>query len=100
MSLSSDNKLLALSRSDCSIEVWLKSTWIQLCIIPGNVNAPIRNLHWLENTRFNNLKSSDSLEENPLYFKGKKRRLISTGLSGVVIEWDLLDATIRFKHSI
>jgi WD40 repeat protein len=39
-------------------------------------------------------------ETNPLYFNGKKRRLLSTGLNGTVIEWDLLEAQIRFKYSV
>lgn len=34
-----------------------------------------------------------------LYSGGKKRRLITTGLNGQVIEWNLLDGTIRNKFS-
>ena len=48
MSLSSDKKLLAVARENGSIEIWLKETWSQLLVIPGNTNCPIRNIHWLE----------------------------------------------------
>jgi hypothetical protein len=36
MSLSSDGKLMAVARANCSIEIWLKDSWSQLCVIPGN----------------------------------------------------------------
>jgi hypothetical protein len=62
-------------------------------IIPGNQNCDIRNIHWLEpEASFS--EGQDSEEGNPLYYKTssgafKKRRLITTGLNGHVIEWNL-----------
>jgi len=78
-----------VARSNGAIEVWLCDTWSQVVVIPGNKNAPARNIFWLE-------QGTDSQSEcNLLYSGGKKRRLISTGLNGQVIEWNLLDGSIR-----
>ena len=38
-------------------------------------------------------------ETNPLYFGGKKRRVITTGLNGQVLEWDLLSGKVLAKFS-
>lgn len=54
--------------------------------IPGNKNCAIRNIHWLEKPA---TASSSQVDTNPLYVAGQERRLITTGLNGVVIEWDL-----------
>ena len=59
-------------------------------IVPGLKNCDVRNIHWLEV----NAKISAHLGSNPLYYqlqdsKFKKRRLITTGLNGLIIEWDL-----------
>jgi hypothetical protein len=59
--------------------------------ISGNKNCDIRNMHWLEIDASGN----SSLDENSLYYKtkdnkSKKRRLITTGLNGMIIEWDLV----------
>ena len=41
------------------------------------------------------------METNPLYTAdGQERRLLTTGLNGVVIEWDLLSHGVRTKHSV
>jgi len=96
MALSSDKKLLAVSRSNCSIEIWQVKTWSQLLVIPGNLNCPIKSLHWLEQGEDAN---SESTESNPFYFGGKKRRLVSTSLNGTVVEWDLLTKSIRARFS-
>ena len=40
-------------------------------------------------------------DTNPLYHNdGQARRLITTGLNGVVIEWDLLSHGVKAKHSV
>ena len=43
-----DGKLIAVGRSNNSIEIWVKETWAQLMVIPGNAGAPIRRIHWVE----------------------------------------------------
>jgi len=72
-------------------------------IIPGNQNCDIRNIHWLEpEASFS--EGQDSEEANPLYYKTssgafKKRRLITTGLNGHVIEWNLQTAIPKSKYN-
>ena len=39
------------------------------------------------------------METNPLYYGGKKRRVITTGLNGQIVEWDLLTGKIHAKLS-
>ena len=56
-------------------------------VIPGNKNCAIRNIHWLEKANTNN---SQTVDTNPLYVNGLPRRLVTTGINGVVIEWDFL----------
>jgi WD40 repeat protein len=102
MTLSSDKRVLALSRSNHSIEIWKADSFAQILIIPGNKNADLRNILWVEPNTVDELKSSNG---NLLYYwrtKGKKvlekkRRLVTTGLNGLVIEWDL--RTGQPKHS-
>jgi len=72
----SDGKLIAIARANASIEIWLRETWSQLLVVPGNKNAPARNLFWFERGE------ETQVDTNILYFGGKKRRLISTGLNG------------------
>ena len=48
MCVTSDRKLVAIARENNSIEVWLRETWVQLMVIPGNKNCAIRNIHWLQ----------------------------------------------------
>ena len=37
--LTFDGKLIAVGRANGSIEIWVKETWTQLTIIPGNTHA-------------------------------------------------------------
>lgn len=96
MALSTDKKLLAVCRESGSIEIWLKESWSQLMVIPGNTNCPIRNIHWLEQST----APVQGEEHNPMYLGGKKRRLVTTGINGTVIEWDLLNKSIRCKYTV
>ena len=89
----SDGKLIAVARADASIEIWLRNSWSQIATIPGNQHAVARNLFWFEQGK------SSAVDANLLYSGGKKRRLITTGLNGQVIEWNILDGTIRNKFS-
>jgi WD40 repeat protein len=106
MVLSSDGTLMAVARSNCSIEIWLTDTWSQLMTIAGNKNCSIRNLHWAEPVNSDGKPQSYVCDEgNPLYLNLNdgskiKRRLFSTGLNGVVIEWDLATRSIKEKHSV
>lgn len=92
MAITHDKSLLAISRSNNQIEIWKSETFAQLLIVPGNKNADIRRLHWVEP------KAADEIEDANLFYytrsknsrlESKKRRLVSTGLNGMVIEWDL-----------
>ena len=98
MALTQDKMLLAVARENNSIEIWLRATWVQLLMIPGNQNCSIRNIHWLEPASAATMSRQD--EKNPLYSAGLPRRLITTGLNGVVIEWDLLSQTAKTKSSL
>ena len=70
-------------------------------MIPGHKNVDLRNIHWVE-PGANNKRGLD----NPLYYNrvkngktvSKKRRLISTSLNGLVIEWDLFTLAPRAKY--
>ena len=85
MAVTKDKRLIAVARENNSIEIWLRDSWVQLLVIPGNKNCAVRNIHWLEQS-----ESLAADKTNPLYLaNGKARRLITTGLNGVVIEWDL-----------
>ena len=53
MAITADKRLVAVARENNSIEIWLRESWTQLLVIPGNKNCAIRNIHWLE-------KQSDS----------------------------------------
>ena len=64
-------------------------------VIAGNKNSPIRTLHW-----FNNPSGSERDDLNPLMLRGQPRRLLSTGLNGVVIEWDLLQRSVKHIHTV
>jgi hypothetical protein len=80
-----------VARANSNIEIWFKDTWSQVLTIPGNANAQPRNIHWLE--------KKGSQDSNLLYSGSKKRRLITTGLNGHVLEWNLLNGTIRSKFN-
>ena len=63
-------------------------------MVPGHKNIDVRNIHWIEPGAIGKVKG-DSV--NPLYYGRekngrvleKKRRLVTTGLNGMVIEWNL-----------
>ena len=98
MAVSNDKKLLAVARENNSIEIWMRNSWVQLFIIPGNQNCAIHNIHWLEKV---SSRAHDAQEEdNPLYVGGEQRRLVTTGLNGVVIEWDLQTHCAKAKNSV
>ena len=69
--------LLALCRSDNTIELWTTNTWIQLYKFPGLKNIQTRRV-WLT--------YKNSLQLNTDIFK--YLRLFTIGLSGYFIEWD------------
>ena len=73
--------------------MWDKDTWSQIVVIAGT-EAQVRDIHWFEHA-----PTQDSAEMNPLYSGGKKRRLFTTGLNGYVIEWNLLDGTVKSKFN-
>ena len=89
MAVTEDAQLLAVVREQNCIEIWLRHSWVQLSVIAGNKHAAIRNIHWLE-------KAPTEQSPNPL----AGRRLVSTGLNGVVIEWDLLQGCVKNKLSV
>ena len=84
-----------MARENNSIEIWLRESWVQIMVIPGNKQCAVRNIHWLEKPSTNSIT-----EVNPLMSNGQSRRLITTGLNGVVIEWDLLSQAMKTKHSV
>lgn len=88
MAMSNDGTLMAVARGNCSIEIWLVDSWAQLLVIAGNKNSPIRRLHWAP--------TETSEGSNPL----NGRRLLSTGLNGVVLEWDLTTRAIKHVHTV
>jgi U3 small nucleolar RNA-associated protein 4 len=91
-----------VARENNSIEIWKADTFAQIVVVPGHKNVDIRCLHWLEPD------AVPGNAENILYYnrqKGKKtltkkRRLITTGLNGVIIEWDLLTMQPKSKLNI
>eukprot|EP00347_Sterkiella_histriomuscorum_P013585 403364154 len=105
MSLSYDKQLLAVSRENHSIEIWkVPTSWAQLQVIPGNKNCDIRRIHWLESKHNTLVTKEQKNHPNPLYYQTQdqhfhKRRLITTGLNGLVIEWDLRTNKPRSKYT-
>lgn len=70
-------------------------------MIPGNKNCAIRNIHWLESANAAPASGASKQETNCLYqASGEPRRLLTTGLNGVVIEWDLLCHGIKAKLNV
>ena len=72
-------------------------------IIPGNLNCDIRDVHWLEPNAFNE-PSKDSTfllyyQTSELKSRLRKRRLVSTGLNGTAIEWDLSTLKPKSKYA-
>ena len=107
MAVSGDGALVAICRQNCSIENWLRHSWSQLLLIPGNKNCPIRNVHWLEQyiQPTTNTSTGSTGSSNVLFYKDvngveQPRRLVTTGLNGMVVEWDLLTKGVKAKHSL
>ncbi|CDW74499.1 u3 small nucleolar rnaassociated protein [Stylonychia lemnae] len=106
MALSFDKRLLAVSRESNSIEIWrLPYSWSQVLVIPGNKNCDIRRIHWLEMNHSAKINTKEQISNtNQFYYetqenKFKKRRLLTTGLNGLVIEWDLRTGKPKSKYS-
>lgn len=66
MAVTADRKLIAVARENNSIEVWLRDSWVQLLVIPGNKNCAIRNIHWLE-PKIDGQATAAAGQSNPLY---------------------------------
>ena len=75
-------------------------------MIAGHKNVDVRNIHWIEPDAV--FDKSFGSESNILYYarqkskklQQKKRRLITTGLNGLIIEWDLLNCKPLQKCSV
>ena len=68
-------------------------------VIPGNAGAPIRRIHWVEVDEPTSNNTGD--QSNLLYTEaGQPRRLITVGVNGYVIEWDLCDCAIKAKLNV
>ena len=63
-------------------------------VIPGDTSYAVRNLHWVEK---NALVGNSN---NPLKCGEEGRRLVSTGLNGVVVEWDIANRCIRNRLTV
>ncbi len=68
--------LLAVGRSDNSIEIWNTQTWVQLIKIFGTKSNTIRKVFLLKK------RSSENVFDH--------LRLFSIGLNGYLIEWCLI----------
>jgi WD40 repeat protein len=78
-SIFSLNNILAVARSDNTIELWDTNTWIQLIKIFGSKDIGVRRI-FLRN------KGQDL----------STLKVYSIGLNGYLIEWDLI--TLKQKH--
>jgi len=79
--------LLALCRSDNTIELWSTNTWIQLYKFPGLKNIQTRRV-WLT------YKNSSQIN-NDIF---NCIRLFSVGLSGYFIEWDFQTMLPKYTY--
>ena len=66
------------------------------------MNCDIRNIHWLEPEASG--RQSQGEEYNSLYYettssKYKKRRIVTTGLNGLIIEWNLQTMMTKAKYN-
>jgi hypothetical protein len=78
-------KLLAVGRSDNSIEIWNTDTWVQLVKIQGTQSNQIRRVFMIKK------KDTVNLFDN--------LRLFSVGMNGYLIEWSLITMDIKvFKY--
>ena len=102
MALTQDRALLAVSRENNSLEIWKADSFTQILNIPGHRNLDIRNLHWLEpeNTKGSNQNVLTYTRlKNGKTIKNVPRRLISTGLNGLITEWDLTQNKPKSKYN-
>jgi hypothetical protein len=78
--------LLAVGRSNNTIEVWNINNWIQLIKIFGNKSNQVRRVFML-------LKKDENANTNLF----EKLRLFSIGLNGYLVEWgiDTMDIKVR-----
>ena len=79
--------LLALCRSDNTIELWSTNTWIQLYKFPGLKNIQTRRV-WLT------YKNSSQINDDIF----NCIRLFSVGLSGYFIEWDFQTMLPKYTY--
>lgn len=95
MSLSQNRQLLAVCRENGSIEIWLPKSWTQILVLPGNKNCIARRVHWIEKE---NSCQVDLQGRNPLVDRyGESLRLVTSGLNGLLVEWDLALGQIKSK---
>ena len=82
--------ILALCRSDNTIEIWTTDTWIQLLKFPGLKNIQTRRI-WLT------YKNSSQINNNIFNYL----RLFTVGLNGYFIEWsfETLLPKFTFKNN-
>jgi hypothetical protein len=78
--------LLAVGRSDNSIEIWNTNTWVQLVKIFGTKSNSIRKVFMIKK------KDTENLFDN--------LRLFSIGLNGYLIEWSLLAMEPKVRRYI
>jgi hypothetical protein len=78
--------LLAIGRSDNSIEIWNTLTWVQLIKIYGTKSNTIRKVFMMKKEETKNV--FDNL------------RVFSIGLNGYLLEWSLvtLQPKVKFKN--
>ena len=77
------HNLLAIGRSDNSIEIWSTQTWVQLVKIYGTKSNTIRKVFMMKKEETKNV--FDNL------------RLFSIGLNGYLIEWSLVTFQPKVK---
>jgi len=99
MALSADKRILAIGRQNRNLELWsLEQHWSQVVLVPGHRNCDLRNLHFVNDC-------STASKIHCLYYKNsdgkeKKRRILSTGLNGAIIEWDLVEFKPKAKNQV
>ena len=89
ISILNDYSLLALCRSDNSIEIWCSDTWIQLIKIPGYSSIQTRRVYLY--------KTKNETNSNNIIHKVK---LFTSGLNGYFIEWNLLSMQPKYSYNI
>ena len=80
VSISRSGKYVAVARQNGNIDIWATDGWLCLKTIFGNGEGGIRFLSWLSTQDVNGIE---------------RERLISTGLNGSIVEWDLHSLTVK-----